>query len=279
MPAIIKQAAMNSKVRITVLVDNAVSRPDVLTEHGLSMWIEYADKQILWDTGQSDMLLTNARTLGVDLAAADSIVISHGHYDHTGGLPAVLTVLHKAGIYLHPAAVQMRYSRKQTVHPVGMPLSAAQSLKELPVHWIEEWKQIDAGVFLTGPIPRCSTIEDTGGAFFYDRECSMPDTIPDDQALVLQSKKGLIVVLGCAHAGVINTMDYVCLKTGTSHIYALIGGMHLINSDSQRLNRTIETFKKYDVQKIIPLHCTGRTACNGLREKLADRVSEPPLIV
>jgi 7,8-dihydropterin-6-yl-methyl-4-(beta-D-ribofuranosyl)aminobenzene 5'-phosphate synthase len=265
---------MDSSVRITVLVDNVAARPDMLVEHGLSMWIEYNDKRILWDTGQSDLLCTNAQTLGIDLAAANVIAISHGHYDHTGGLPAVMTIIHKADVYFHPAAVLPRYSKKQAVHPVGMPPSAIQSLYAWPVHLTESWMPIEQGIFLTGSIPRSNLVEDTGGAFYLDTECQVPDGIPDDQAMVLESEKGLIVVLGCAHSGVINTLDYIRLKTGKNRIYAVIGGMHLANADRQRLDRTVEAFIKYDVQKIIPLHCTGQAACDYLKDRLVNRVIE-----
>jgi 7,8-dihydropterin-6-yl-methyl-4-(beta-D-ribofuranosyl)aminobenzene 5'-phosphate synthase len=264
--------AMNPKVQITVLVDNAAVRPDLLTEHGLSMWIEYGDKRILWDTGQSDMLLTNARVLGVDLAAADIIAISHGHYDHTSGLPAVLAIAHKAELYFHPDSVLPRYSQKKSIHPVGMPLAAVQSLKARSVHLIESWMQIEPGVYLTGPIPRRSPFESTGGAFYLDAECRVPDSITDDQALVLESEKGLVVVLGCAHSGVVNTLDYVSFKTGKKTIHTVIGGMHLINANKQRLDHTVEAFRQYDVQNIIPLHCTGQTASNFLKTILDDRI-------
>ena len=263
---------MNPIAQITVLIDNNAAMPDLLREHGLSMWIEYGDKRILWDTGQSDLLLANAQKLGVDVAAADSIAISHGHYDHTGGLPAVLAVAKKAELYMHPEAMQPRYSRKQTVHPVGIPPAASQSLKAHPLHWIKSWTQIHSGVFLTGPIPRSSTLEDTGGAFYLDADCTVPDRITDDQALVIESEKGLIVILGCAHSGVVNTLEYVSLKTGKKTIHTVIGGMHLIHADRQRLDFTVGAFRKYDVQNIIPLHCTGQTASNFLNNQLGDRV-------
>jgi 7,8-dihydropterin-6-yl-methyl-4-(beta-D-ribofuranosyl)aminobenzene 5'-phosphate synthase len=272
MPAIIERMSMNFKVQIINLVDNAAPRPDMLVEHGLSMWIEYRDKRILWDTGQSGILLANAETLGINLAATDIIAISHGHYDHTGGLPAVIGIANNADIYFHPEAVSSRYSKKQSIRSVGMPLAAVQSLRTRSVRLIESWAQIDKGIFLTGLIPRKNTFEDTGGAFYLDAECLIPDSIPDDQAMVLESEKGLVVVLGCAHSGLVNTLDYICHKTGENRIYAIIGGMHLINANRQRLDCTAEAFRKYDVQKIIPLHCTGQLATDYLKELLADRI-------
>lgn len=259
-------------LRITVLIDNAAAQPDLLTEHGLAMWIEFGDKRILWDAGQSDILLANARTLGIDLAAADIIAISHGHYDHTGGLPAVLPVAQKASLYLHPEIFLSRYSKKQSIHPIGMPIASAQSLQARPVHLTESWIRIGHGIFLTGAIPRLNSFEDTGGSFFLDAECSAPDSVPDDQAMVLESGEGLIVILGCAHSGLVNTLDYVCRNTGKNTIHTVIGGMHLLNANRQRMDFSVDALRKYDVQNIVPLHCTGQAACDYLKNALAGKV-------
>jgi 7,8-dihydropterin-6-yl-methyl-4-(beta-D-ribofuranosyl)aminobenzene 5'-phosphate synthase len=155
---------------------------------------------------------------------------------------------------------------------VGMPSAAIQSLNTRPVKWVESWTQISQGVFVTGSIPRQNTFEDTGGAFFLDSDCRIQDTLPDDQALVLESAKGIIVILGCAHSGVVNTLDYISLKTAQKKIYAVIGGMHLGNASQQRLSYTAEILKQYDVQILIPLHCTGTNAIQYLRNTLSEKI-------
>lgn len=263
---------MKTGVQITVLVDNAAWRPDLQAEHGLSLWIEYGGKRILWDTGQGWVLFANARSLGVDLAQVDIIALSHGHYDHTGGLPSVLPFAPDAEVWMHPLAAVARFSRKETVHPVGMPPQAVESLQSRPVHWIKTWTSVHEGVFLTGAIPRNSPYEDTGGAFFLDADCRIPDTLPDDQALVAQCSKGLIVILGCAHSGVVNTLDYVHQKMSGQPVYAVIGGMHLSKASQVRLDYTVQALKKYDVQIVLPMHCTGEEAMCYLRTALPDRV-------
>ncbi|MEN6307929.1 MAG: MBL fold metallo-hydrolase [Anaerohalosphaeraceae bacterium] len=267
---------MKTDVQITVLVDNVARRPDVLAEHGLSLWIEYDGKRILWDTGQGGVLSANAQSLGVDLALADVVALSHGHYDHTGGLPLVLSVAPKADIWLHPSATLSRFSRKETVHPVGMPASAIESLHGKPIRWITSWTSLDEGVFLSGAIPRNNPYEDTGGAFFLDADCRIPDTLPDDQALIIECSRGLVVVLGCAHSGVVNTLDYVHQKTGGKPVYAVIGGMHLSKASQVRLDYTVQALKKYDVQLILPLHCTGQQAVCYLRTALPGKAIPLP---
>jgi 7,8-dihydropterin-6-yl-methyl-4-(beta-D-ribofuranosyl)aminobenzene 5'-phosphate synthase len=267
---------MNTDIRITILIDNIATRPDVLSEHGLSLWIEYGRKYILWDTGQSDSLLANAKTLGVDLALTEIIALSHGHYDHTGGLSAALAVAPQARVYIHPMAIRPRYSKKEFLHSIGMPFGVVQDLETRPVNRVESWTQIGQGIFLTGPIPRQNPLENTGGAFFWDLDCRIPDALPDDQALVLESAKGLVVILGCAHSGTINTLDYISRKTGQHNIYAIIGGMHLGSASEQRLDCTIKMLRQYDVQLLVPLHCTGTNAIQYLQNGLSKKTVQPP---
>jgi 7,8-dihydropterin-6-yl-methyl-4-(beta-D-ribofuranosyl)aminobenzene 5'-phosphate synthase len=267
---------MKTDIQITILTDNVASRSDMLTEHGLSLWIKYGTKHILWDTGQGGVLAANAKTLGLDLTQTDMIALSHGHYDHTGGLPYVITLAPNADIYAHPAAIKHRYSKKEFLHWVGMPLDTVKSLKEKPVKWTASWTQIYQGVFLTGEIPRLNNCEDTGGAFFLDFGCRTQDMLPDDQALVLESEKGLIVVLGCAHSGTVNTLDYISRKTGQNEIYAVIGGMHLGKASQQRLDGTVKALKQYDVQIVIPLHCTGVNAMQYLQNAISEKTVRFP---
>jgi 7,8-dihydropterin-6-yl-methyl-4-(beta-D-ribofuranosyl)aminobenzene 5'-phosphate synthase len=158
---------MDKNLRITMLVGEAAFSGDLLSEHGLSFWIEYGDKRILFDTGQSDILLRNAETLDINLAKADDIVLSHGHYDHTGGLSAVLDIAHKATVYLHPAAIEPKFSRKASgVQSIGMPESAKRALHNCDVIRTEEPVQIFKGITITGRIPCINNFEDVGGDFF-----------------------------------------------------------------------------------------------------------------
>jgi len=263
---------IDSDIRITILVDNTASKSGLLTEHGLSLWIEYKEKRILFDTGQSNLLLKNAKKLGIDLIKTDAIVLSHGHYDHTGGLSAVLEIAPTLTVYAHPAAIQKRFSRKDLqVKPIGMPATAVKALKGHNVVWTERPLQICNGITVTGQTPRKNSFEDVEEAFFLDETCRIPDNLLDDQALFIESPKGLIVVFGCAHAGVVNTLDYVYQLSNQSKICAVIGGLHLVNASKDRMERTIEAFKKYDIEKIIPLHCTGLEAIECLRESFSDK--------
>jgi len=258
---VFKSPGKMSTTTITTLIDNNASG-NLQSEHGLSFWLEYQDKRVLFDTGQTYLILKNAETLGANLADTDAIVLSHGHYDHTGGLKAVLNIASRANLYLHPETLKAKFSRKNNeTKMIGIPDSAKEMIHALAdkkkVIWTEMPTEVFPRLFITSRIPRITDYEDVGGDFFLDSNCNKPDTLPDDQAMFYDSPKGLIVLLGCAHAGVVNTLDYITKLSGEKHVYAVIGGMHLLNASVERLEHTIEAFKQYDVQKIHMAHCTG----------------------
>ena len=264
-----------TSIHITAIVDNT-ARPDLLAEHGLSLWIETPRARVLFDTGQGAALPQNTAVLNIPLEQADAVVLSHGHYDHTGGLAHVFKQNRKARLFLHPDALHPRFSRHadQTMHSIGMPVASSQALKTVPerIVWTTKPVEVAPGIHATGPIPRTTSFEDTGGDFFLDAEGQVPDPITDDQALWIESAKGLIVILGCAHSGVVNTLEYIARLTGTRAFHAVIGGMHLNRASPARLAATTEAFARYKVALVAPGHCTGPAATAYLSEQLPGRV-------
>ena len=261
---------MSDYVCVTTLVEDTESGTGLSGEHGLSFWIEYGDHRVLFDTGQTGLLIENAEILGVDIAKADVIVLSHGHYDHTGGLAAVLEIAPMAMVYTHPAVVQPKFGRKGSeTRAIGMSDSARQVIgahaQDQRVVWTEQPEKAMPGIFVTGPIPRITDFEDVGGLFYLDDNCQTADTLPDDQALFLDTPRGLIVLLGCSHAGVVNTLDYIVKLSGGRHIDSVVGGMHLLSASRNRIERTVNVFRKYDVQNIGFGHCTGANAAREIR--------------
>ena len=263
---------MTNEAYITVLMDDTEFDHRFITEHGLSLWIEINGKKILFDTGQSKNVIHNARTLGIDLVDADAIVISHGHYDHTGGLASILKINKKADIYLHPDAMKTKFSKKpDRTNEISISESAQVSLENRNIIWTKSEVKITPFLTITGQVPRRTDFEDVGGDFYLDQECTKPDSLLDDQAMVINSPRGLVVVVGCSHSGIVNILDYISELTGKSDIYALIGGMHLLNASPDRIEKTIESFQKYQIQKIVPLHCTGQNAMDEIKDAFNDK--------
>ncbi len=172
--------------RITVLVENTAAGLGLLAEHGLSFWIEHGGHRILFDTGQGFVLKNNAQRLDILIENTDAVALSHGHFDHTGGLADVLDVENPPALFLHPDALAPRYARLPdgTSREIGMPPLGVEAVrkKSSPV-WTESPTELCAGIHVTGAIPRQNDFEDSGGPFFSDGACKKPDEFADDQAL------------------------------------------------------------------------------------------------
>ncbi len=261
-------------ISVTVLSDNRAAY-GLEAEHGLSLWIETAGHKILFDTGRGEVMLRNAEALGIDLGLADCVVLSHGHYDHTGNVSTVLGRAGHARLFLHPDAVQARYSIHDMPKPIGMPKASEQAVRSLPDArrcCVSNAWALAEGVMLTGPVPRITAYEDTGGPFFMDAEGKHADLIPDDLSLWIKTHAGLVVCVGCCHAGVVNTLRHCTGLAGENRVVALIGGMHLLHATEARLERTTAALKEYAIPFVIPCHCTGDTACASLAGRLGSPV-------
>jgi 7,8-dihydropterin-6-yl-methyl-4-(beta-D-ribofuranosyl)aminobenzene 5'-phosphate synthase len=261
-------------VKMTIVVDDRAEE-GLLCEHGFSVWIEVAGRRLLFDTGQGAALAGNADRLGVDLCAADTLVLSHGHYDHTGGVPLVIARAPTVEIYAHPAAIGPRYSiRDGAAKAIAMPAAARSALEvhAVGVRWTTVAVQLAIGLGLTGPIPRLTDYEDTGGPFFVDTGGARPDPLADDLALWMRMDRGLVVVVGCSHAGLVNTLRHALSLSGESRLHAVLGGFHLNEASERRLVRTMDELQELNPDLIVPCHCTGDAAVERLRQTFGNRV-------
>ncbi len=260
---------MIENLRITVLAENTVHQPGLLAEHGLAFWIEADHRRILFDTGQGIVLKHNADALGIDLASADDVVISHGHYDHSGGLALDDGFKWRAALYLHPEVFQDRYVKPadRSARSIGWAGGPVDDLARRFASIIETplATRVADGIWVTGRIPRATGFEDTGGPFYLDEAGLHPDPINDDQAMYIETRRGLVILLGCGHSGAVNTLRYIAQLTALDRFYAVIGGMHLVASNEERIARTVSCLLDYHVQVVAPLHCTGLQATATLR--------------
>lgn len=266
---------MSDKIQITVLVENSVQTRGLKAEHGLAWLIEIGGHRVLFDTGQTELLLDNARMLGCSLDNLDAIVLSHGHYDHTGGLAAICRLSPAARVFLHPAALSPKYSVASgtPARSIGMPDASRRALNRLGAapSISEAFREVVPGLFVTGEIPRQTDFEDVGGPFFLDEQGNQPDPLLDDQALFFESSEGCAVLLGCAHAGVVNTLMHVQQLTGGKRMQAVLGGMHLGDAGELRLRQTVEFLRQTNPDLLAPAHCTGMAATTRLWSAFAGR--------
>ena len=263
--------------KLTILCENSVGRPfGVIGEHGFACFIETEAGNVLFDTGQGMGVCSNAAVLGKNLASIHAIAISHGHYDHTGGLPQVLDRTGPVPVYGHPDIfVSRTWSDANTTRYVGMrhrrdyleSLGAQFQLSRHPV-------EISPRVYLSGEIPRNNDFEkpDPNMTLYpHGAMAVCPDPIADDLSLVVDSEKGLILVLGCAHAGMINIFNHVLETFQRDRIYAVVGGTHLGFAQPGQFDETLKALDRYGIERLGVSHCTGLEKAAILHARLGER--------
>jgi 7,8-dihydropterin-6-yl-methyl-4-(beta-D-ribofuranosyl)aminobenzene 5'-phosphate synthase len=265
------------KSKLTILCENSVGVPfGVIGEHGFACFVETEKGNYLFDTGQGFAITQNAQVLGKDLSRIEAIMISHGHYDHTGGLPAVLKIRGAVDVFGHPDMFTERiWSSGNETRFIGIPFRRPY-LEHLGARFRlgTEMVEVGPGVYLTGEIPRKSAFEKGDAkmsAIRPDGETIHPDPIKDDLSLIIDSDKGLIIVLGCAHAGMINIIEYALAQMKKDRIHAIIGGTHLGFSSDEQFNETLKVIDHYKIDLLGVSHCTGLARASMLHARLKDR--------
>ncbi len=263
-------------VRLITLSENTAAISRGRAEWGLSILVQVDGQNILFDTGASPILLYNAKLMGVDLKAVDQIVISHGHYDHTGGLAALLEQIGSRRVIAHPAIWEARYARrshKDEPDSIGIPATCEElEAKGAVFEYSGEPYEVADGVITTGEVKLVTPYEAIEPNLLVKRDGQLvPDTFDDDLSLIIKSPKGLIVILGCAHRGLINHLHHAQRITGEKRIYAIVGGTHLVSASEERMKATIEELKRLDVQRIGVSHCTGFGASLRFAQVFGDR--------
>ena len=265
------------ELRITTLSENTAGGGNLLAEWGLSILIETDGVNILLDTSSGISASHNADTLGIDLSKIDKIVLSHGHFDHTGGLRQILRKMRKeVEIIAHPDIWAAKYARRQGQKDryTGVPFQR-QELESLGARFNLTTKSIKItdNIMTTGEIPMVTDFEEIEPNRFFVKEQTgwRPDELLDDQALIINTEQGLVVILGCAHRGIINTLYHAQQLTSVKPIHMVLGGCHLISASRERIQLTISALRELGAQKLGVSHCTGLPASVMMAQEFGDK--------
>ncbi len=249
-------------MNITVLVEDRSGDPCCLTEHGLSLLISHADCTLLLDCGQSDAFLHNAKALGIDLHTIPLMVLSHGHYDHGGGLEYITGKT----IYCHPNCFTKRYSITTKNSYAGLKVDQTSLGQRNTLLLSPESCQIAEDIFFLTAIPRLLPFE--AKQFPTILEDGSKDTLFDDSGLAINTPEGVIVITGCAHSGICNIIEHAKTVCQNDFILAVIGGFHLreVNDD---LDQVVSYLRNLKARYLITGHCTCDAAYDILQQRIA----------
>ena len=278
-----EKLAVVSELRVTTL-STMLTEFRGVGEWGFAALVEADGHTVLIDTGaRPDTVLKNAEELGIDLSAVDTVILTHNHWDHTGGL----VTLRRSLKAKNATALQHTHVGEGIFLPRSLDAEALSALPPLPQELLvdildvrddyealggrfivhEKPHELHPGMWITGPIPRVHPEKNwTPFMRIKTNDSLVEDTIPEDQALVINTTKGLVVIAGCGHAGIVNTMEYARSIVNATQIHAVLGGFHLMSLTDEKIEWTGGKMREFGVDHVVGAHCTGINAVMGLRK-------------
>ncbi len=255
-------------MKITLLADNTRSK-GYGSEWGLAMALHLDSGALwLWDTGQSGLFLRSAQTLEIDVTQAAGLALSHGHYDHTGGLEELFEAGFQGPVFGHEDIVLTRYNvGRGEPKQIGIPGLIPEFVR------VHSASRLDQGLHMLADIPRIEGNFQSVAGFFLDREGTQPDYVADDACLVAETAKGPVLVLGCCHSGLANTLDCAAKRLGIHRFYAILGGLHLYGAPNEAREETARAIEQCGARFVAAGHCTGSQALAWLQSHLRCKVT------
>ena len=266
-----QERAQVSKLKLTTLSTMLVNGKGI-GEWGYSALIEVDGKKILFDTGgRPETVLKNAEEMGIDLSDVEDVFLSHNHWDHTGGLLTLRKELKKRNpnalkrIHVGKGIFSKRVNSENTI------LTTKKELEADNVEFIvySDSRELFPGVWITGPIKRIHDERNWSGKGKIETDSgTIEDTIPEDQSLVIATRDGFVLISGCGHAGLVNTLEHITTNINEENVSTIIGGFHLFSATDEQLSWTAGKLEDFGVSKIMGAHCTGIESLYTLRELL-----------
>jgi 7,8-dihydropterin-6-yl-methyl-4-(beta-D-ribofuranosyl)aminobenzene 5'-phosphate synthase len=292
--AVGQETAFVSELKVTTL-STMLTEFQGVGEWGFAALIEADGHTVLLDTGaRPHTVLKNAEELGIDLSTVDTVIMTHNHWDHSGGL----VTLRRELKVTNADAMRHTHVGDGIFKTRILDAKALDALPPLPKELVvdirdvrddyealggrfvvhEKPHELHPGIWITGPIPRVHS-EKNWTPFMRIKEGNrlIEDTIPEDQALVINTRDGLVVIAGCGHAGIVNTMEYARSIVNATPVHAVLGGFHLMSLTDEKIEWTGGKMREYGVEHVIGAHCTGINAVTGLRK--AARLSRETAVV
>lgn len=265
-------------VKFIILTNDSVRKRGLLAEHGLSILINTGKKQVLLDTGQTDVFLHNAKHLNVSIKDIDYLILSHGHYDHVDGLLNFCNENKKAIIYANRNIFlnkQKEIKKDGKVEYSNAGISWDKNkINDFADRFVfsDKCLNINDRLYISGEIPMTVDFEEEPKDFVIQHNLGYEkDLITDEQMLIINEEEGIHIFLGCGHRGVANSIVYAKKLLPDKRVISLVGGMHLENISNQRLKQTIDFLLEERINNLIPLHCTGFEATSEMKRVFGDK--------